>query len=91
MKADGSIDKYMIMLVIKDYRQLQYLYCFDTYSLVTKINFVRMVLVIDAMCNLEIHQMNVKTTFLNRDLDEKIYIEQPEDFIAPGRKRKSIN
>ena len=32
--------------------------------------------------------MNVKTTFLNKDLDEEIYMEQPEDFFAPGKERK---
>lgn len=31
----------------------------------------------------EIHQINVKTTLLNKDLDEKIYMEQPEGFKIP--------
>ncbi|OMO62209.1 Zinc finger, CCHC-type [Corchorus capsularis] len=41
-----------------------------------------------ALRNLEIHQMDVKTTFLNGDLDEKIYMDQPEGFIAPGKEKK---
>ena len=47
-----------------------------------------MVLVIAALRNLEVHQMDVKTAFLNRDLDEEIYMEQPESFIAPGQEKK---
>ena len=47
-----------------------------------------MVLVIAALWNLEVHQMDVKTAFLNRDLDEEIYMEQPESFIAPGQEKK---
>ena len=43
-----------------------------------------MVLAIDALRNLEIHEMDVKTAFLNGDLDEEIYMEQPEGFVAPG-------
>ena len=36
-----------------------------------RINSIRMVLAIVALRNLEVHQMNVKTVFLNGDLDEK--------------------
>ena len=84
MKADGSIDKYKARLVIKGYRQREGLDYFDTYSPVTRINSIRMILAIAALHNLKVHQMDVKTAFLNGDLDEKIYMEQPEGFIAPG-------
>ena len=50
----------------------------------TKINSIRMVLAIATLRNLEIHQMDVKTTFLNGELNEENYIEQPEGFFAPG-------
>ncbi|RVW13910.1 Retrovirus-related Pol polyprotein from transposon TNT 1-94 [Vitis vinifera] len=88
MKVDGSIDKYKARLVIKGYRQTEGLDYFDTYSPVTRINFIRMVLAIAALRNLEIHQMDVKTAFLNGDLDEEIYMEQPEGFSAPGQEKK---
>ena len=32
--------------------------------------------------------MDVKTTFLNGDSDEKIYMEQPDGFIASGQEKK---
>ena len=63
--------------MIKGYKQTEGLNYFDTYSPVTRINFIRMVLVIVALRNLEVHQMDVKTVFLNGDLDEKIYMKQP--------------
>ncbi|RVW86309.1 Retrovirus-related Pol polyprotein from transposon TNT 1-94 [Vitis vinifera] len=88
MKVDGSIDKYKARLVIKGYRQTKGLDYFDTYSPVTRINSVRMVLAIAALRNLEIHQMDVKTAFLNGDLDEEIYMEQPEGFSALGQEKK---
>ncbi|WJZ85230.1 hypothetical protein VitviT2T_004776 [Vitis vinifera] len=88
MKVDGSIDKYKARLVIKGYRQTEGLDYFDTYSPVTRINSIRMVLAIAALRNLEIYQMDVKTAFLNGDLDEEIYMEQPEGFSAPGQEKK---
>ena len=88
MKADGSIDKYKARLVIKGYRQKEGLDYFDTYSHVTRITSIRMLIALVALYNLEIHQMDVKTTFLNGDLDEEIYMEQPEGFIVPGQEKK---
>ncbi|GJV85584.1 retrotransposon protein, putative, ty1-copia subclass [Tanacetum coccineum] len=88
MKADGTIDKYKARLVIKGYRQREGLDYFDTYSPVTRITLIRMILAIAALRNLEIHQMGVKTAFLNGDLEEEIYMNQPEGFIAPGQEGK---
>ena len=47
-----------------------------------------MLVAITAFNNLEIHQMNVKTAFLNGKLDEEIYIEQLEGFIVPSQEKK---
>ena len=68
--------------MIKGYKQTECLDDFDTYSLVTRINSIRMMLAIDALRNLEVHQMDVKIVFLNEDLDEEIHMEQPEGFSA---------
>ncbi|GJX29612.1 retrovirus-related pol polyprotein from transposon TNT 1-94, partial [Tanacetum coccineum] len=91
MKADGTIDKYKARLVIKGYRQREGLDYFDTYSPVTRITSIRMILAIAALRNLEIHQMDVKTAFLNGDLEEEIYMNQPEGFIAPGQEGKIVD
>ena len=55
MKADGSIDKYKSRLVIKGYKQKEGLDYFDTYSPVTRISSIRMLIAIVAIHNLEIH------------------------------------
>ena len=47
-----------------------------------------MLISIAAIHNLEIHQLDVKTAFLNGDLDEEIYMEQPEGSTVPGQKNK---
>ncbi|CAM8943434.1 unnamed protein product [Rhodiola kirilowii] len=88
MKVDGTVEKYKARLVIKGYRQKEGLDYFDTFSPVTRITSIRMIIAIAALRNLEIHQMDVKTAFLNGDLEEEIYMEQPEGCKAPGQERK---
>ena len=88
MKADGSIDKYKARLVVKGYNQKEGLDYFDTYSPITRMSSIRMLIAITAIHNLEIHQMDVKTAFLNGDLDEEKYMEQPKGFIVPSQEKK---
>ncbi|GJR37037.1 calcineurin B-like protein 4 [Tanacetum coccineum] len=87
-KADGTVDKYKARLVIKGFRQREGLDYFDTYSLVARITSIRMILAILALRNLEVHQIDVKKAFLNEDLEEEIYMNQPEGFMAPGLESK---
>ena len=55
LKANGSIDKYKARLVVKGYKQKEGVDCFNTYSLVTRITSIRMLMAIAALHNLEIH------------------------------------
>ena len=88
MKPDGTIDKYKARLVVNGYRQKEGLDYFDTYSPVTRITSIRMLIALAAVHDLKIHQMDVKTAFLNGELEEEIYMEQPEGFIVPGKEKK---
>ena len=49
---------------------------------------VRLVLAIVANLNLKLYQMDVKTAFLNGELDEEIYMDQPIGFVTKGQKHK---
>ena len=46
-----------------------------------------MLIVIVALYNLEIHQMDVKTTFLNGDLNKEIHMEHPDGVVVPGQEK----
>ena len=88
MKPDGSIDKFKAKLVAKGFKQKANLDFFDTFSPVTRITSIRLLIAITTIFYLKIHQMNVKTAFLNGDLEKEIYMDQPESFVEPGQESK---
>ena len=88
LKYDGSIDEYNVRLAAKGFKQKEGLDFFDAYSPVTRITSIRVLIVIAALYDLEIYQMDVKIPFLNGELEEKIYMEQLERFVAPEQEKK---
>ncbi|GJS22417.1 zinc finger, CCHC-type containing protein [Tanacetum coccineum] len=88
MKVDRIIDKFKARLVIQGFRQKEWINYFDTYVLVARITTVRLLLALVAIHNLVIHQMDVKTAFLNGALEEEAYIKQPEGFVMPSNEHK---
>jgi hypothetical protein len=52
---------------------------------VARLTIIRVLLSLATSHGLLVHQMNVKTTFLNGELDEEIYMEQPAGFVANGK------
>ncbi|KAK9017697.1 hypothetical protein V6N11_000703 [Hibiscus sabdariffa] len=88
LRPDGSIQKYKAMLVVKGFTQKFGIDFFDTYSPVTKISTIRALFALASIHKLHVHQMDVKTAFLNGELDEEIYMEQPLRFEAPGMEGK---
>ena len=88
MKPDGSIDKFKTRLVAKGFKQKADLDFFDIFSPITRITSIRLLIAITAIFYLKIHQMDVKTAFLNGDLEEEIYMVQPESFVEPRQESK---
>ena len=61
---------------------------FDTFAHVTRIASIRVLFALASIHKLMIHQMDIKTTFLNRELEEKIYMEQPEGCVTKKNEHK---
>jgi ATP-binding cassette subfamily B (MDR/TAP) protein 1 len=77
--------RYKARLVAKGYTKKYGLDYQDTYSPVVKPNSLRTVLALVAAKNLELIQLDIKTSFLYGELKEELYLEQPEGFVVPGR------
>ncbi|KAL4582349.1 hypothetical protein LXL04_006896 [Taraxacum kok-saghyz] len=76
----GNTTKYKARLVVKGFQQKEGIDFDEIFSPVVKMMSIRVVLGLVASLDLEIEQMDVKTSFLHGDLDEEIYMEQPEGF-----------
>ena len=79
LRPDGTIEKYNTRLVAKGYTQKEGEDYFDTYSLVARLMTIRVLLSLAASHGLLVHQMDVKIAFLNRELEEEIYMDQLMD------------
>src|SRR3954451_13184390 len=81
--ADGNITIYKARLVAKGFRQIQGVDYDETFSPVANLKSVRILLAIAAFFDYEIWQMDVKTAFLNGDIEKELYIVQPKGFVDP--------
>ena len=72
----------------KGYAQKEEEDFFDTYSPVARLTTIRVLLSLAASHGLLIHQMDVKTAFLNGELKEEIYMQQPDCFVMDGQEGK---
>ena len=54
----------------------------ETFSPTAKMSSIRSVMQLAMQHNLTIHQMDVKTTYLNAPIDCELYVEQPEGFVV---------
>ena len=80
LKNDGQTSRYKARLVVKGFGQKKGVDYDEIFSPVVKMSSIRVVLGMAASLNLEIEQLDVKTAFLHGDLEEEIYMEQPQGF-----------
>eukprot|EP00253_Pinus_taeda_P021875 PITA_21875 len=86
MNVDGKVEKYEAWLVEKGYSQVSRIDFGHIFSPVANVASIRLLLSIVVAFDFEVECMDVKTTFLHRDLEEEIYMKQPEGFVAKGKK-----
>ena len=85
LRPDGTIEKYKASLVAKGYTHKEGEAFFDTYSPVARLTTIRVLLSLAASHGLLVHQMDVKTAFLNGELEEEIYMDLLDGFVSKGQ------
>ncbi|CAO2827530.1 unnamed protein product [Amaranthus hypochondriacus] len=86
-KEHDDSKRYKARLVVKGFQQKEGVDYNEIFAPVVKLNTIRTVLSIVAIEDLYLEQLDVKTAFLHGDLDEEIYMHQPEGFIESGKEK----
>eukprot|EP00253_Pinus_taeda_P008032 PITA_08032 len=78
--ADGSVEKHKAKFVAHGFSQVEGIDYDETFVPIASYSSIRSMLALSAQMGWQIHQMDVKTKFLNGKIEEEVYIEQPEGF-----------
>ena len=81
----GNVSRYKARLVAQGFSQRPSEDYNETFAPVARFGSISTLLAYSVYRNMKIHQMDVKTAFLNGRLDEDIYMKQPEGFEMPGK------
>lgn len=86
--ADGSLKKNKARLVVKGYAQIPGTDFSETFAPVARLDTVRLIISVAAHNGWPLAQLDVKSAFLNGDLIEDVYVNQPEGFVVKGSEHK---
>lgn len=82
--SKGNIIKHKARLVVKGYAQRQGIDFEEVFAPVARLETVRLLIALAAHGGWEIHHMDVKSAFLNRELAEEVYVHQPPGYVKEG-------
>ena len=80
--SNGNVERYKAHLVTKVFIQKEGINYKETFSPTSTKDSFRIIMTLVVHFDLELHHMDVKTTFLNGNIDETIYMVQPENFVS---------
>ena len=88
--SKGEVERYKARLVAKGYSQRAGIDYDEVFAPVARLETVRLIISLAAQKSWKIHQMDVKSAFLNGSLEEEVYIEQPQGYIVKGEEDKVL-
>jgi hypothetical protein len=84
--VDGSVKKYKARFVARGFSQVAGVDYDETFAPVAQHTSIRTIIALAAYMGWKLHQIDVKTAFLNGEIDEEVYIKQPEGFMIHDKK-----
>jgi hypothetical protein len=88
LNEKGKVEKYKARLVAKGFSQQPNIDYGETFSPVARLDTIRVVIAIAAQKKWPVYQMDVKSSFLNGNLEEEVYVDQPPGFEVKGQEYK---
>ncbi|KAL8109911.1 hypothetical protein AgCh_025854 [Apium graveolens] len=83
MDENGIVTRNKARLVAKGYSQEKGIDYDETFAPVARLEAIRIFLEFTAHSNFKVYQMDVKSAFLNGELEEEVYVQQPHSFEDP--------
>ena len=83
--TDGTIEKYKARFVAQGFSQKEGIDYEETFSPMVRYTSIRTILSLAKVMKWKVHQMDVNTTFLNGEIKEEVYVEQPQGFEVQAR------
>ena len=77
---DGNVEQYKARLVAQGFTQQYKADYDDTFSPVVRMEFFRVLMALSVQYGFQLNHVDVKTAFLNGDLEEEVYMKQPKGF-----------
>ena len=84
-EAGGSVEKYKAHFMAKGFSRKEGIDYEETFAPIARYSSIRTIISIAAEMGWHVHQMDIKTAFLNGVIEEEVYIEQPEGFKVENR------
>lgn len=88
VNEDGSFQRNKARLVAKGYTQQPGIDYDETFSPVSRLDTIRMLIALAAQKGWLLYQLDIKSAFLNGELTNEIYVEQPQGFVIEGAEDK---
>ena len=83
--VDGNVERYKARLVAQGFSQSYGQDYDETFSPVVRFESLRMIIALSVQRSLKLHQMDVTTAFLNGELNDEVYMKQPEGYVVKGK------